>query len=106
MLDKAGSAKGRADLGAKTGIGAALILEWTKHVDLMRLSGVRPHHAELLEAAGLDTVKELAQRNAANLVTKLAELNTRERLAGTSPAVSEIARWIGQAKKLDPKIFY
>jgi predicted flap endonuclease-1-like 5' DNA nuclease len=70
MLDMAGSAKGRAELSEKTGIAGSLILKWANHVDLMRISGVGPQYAELLEAAGVDTVKELAQRNAANLAAK------------------------------------
>jgi len=106
MLDKAGSAKGRAELCAQTGIGASLILKWANHVDLMRISGVGSQYAELLEAAGVDTVKELAQRNAANLAAKLSEANTQKKLAGTAPAESQVADWIGQAKKLDPKISY
>ena len=106
MLDKAGSAKGRAELSEKTGIAGALILKWANHVDLMRISGVGPQYAELLEAAGVDTVKELAQRNAANLAAKLAEVNAQKHLAGTSPAESQVTDWIGQAKKLDPKISY
>ncbi len=106
MLDKAGSAKGRAELSAQTGIGASLILKWANHVDLMRISGVGPQYAEILEAAGVDTVKELAQRNAANLAAKLSEVNTQKKLAGTAPAESQVADWIGQAKKLGPKISY
>jgi len=106
MLEKAGTAKGRAELSAQTGIGPSLILKWTNHVDLMRVSGVGPQYAELLEAAGVDTVKELAQRNAANLTARLTEVNTQKKLAGTSPADSQVADWIGQAKKLDPKISY
>ena len=106
MLDRAGSAKGRAELVAQTGISAALILKWANHVDLMRISGVGPQYAELLEAAGVDTVKELAQRNAANLTVKLSEVNAQKNLAGTSPSAAQVTEWIGQAKKLEPKISY
>ena len=106
MLDMAGSAKGRAELAARTGISAALILKWANHVDLMRISGVGPQYAELLEAAGVDTVRELAQRNAANLTVKLADVNAQKNLAGTSPAEAQVADWIGQAKNLGPMISY
>jgi len=106
MLETAGSPKGRAELAAKTGISPALILKWAHHVDLMRISGVGPQYAELLEAAGVDTVKELAQRNAANLAAKLAEVNTQKKLSGTSPSASMVTDWIGEAKKLEPKITY
>ncbi|MCC6857426.1 MAG: DUF4332 domain-containing protein [Bryobacterales bacterium] len=106
MLDKAGSAKGRAELSALTGIAGSLILRWANHVDLMRVSGIGPQFAELLEAAGVDTARELAQRNPVNLTAKLAEVNAQKHLAGTSPGESQVADWIGQAKKLEPKISY
>lgn len=106
ILDKAGSAKGREELSAQTGIGASLILKWANHVDLMRVSGIGPQYAELLEAAGVDTVKELAQRNATNLAAKLGEVNTQKKLSGAAPAQSQVADWIVQAKKLGPKISY
>ncbi|MFB3779229.1 MAG: DUF4332 domain-containing protein [Bryobacteraceae bacterium] len=106
MLKKAGSAKGRAELAAQTGIGASLILKWANHVDLMRITGVGPQYAELLESAGVDTVRELAQRNAANLAARLAEVNAEKNLSGTSPAESQVAQWIAEAKKLPPMISY
>jgi len=106
MLKRAGTAKGRAELGAQTGISAKLILKWANHVDLTRISGVGPQFAELLEAAGVDTVKELAQRNAANLASKVAEVSAQKKLTGTTPAEPQIAVWIAQAKKLGPMISY
>lgn len=104
LLDKAGSATGRAELVAQTGISGGLILKWANHADLMRLTGVGPQFAELLEAAGVDTVKELAHRNAANLAAKLGEVNEQKHLAGSSPAESQVSVWIAEAKKLEPKI--
>ena len=104
MLDKAASAKGRSELAERTGIAGGLILKWANHVDLMRISGVGPQFAELLEAAGVDTVKELAHRNAANLTAKMAEVNEQKHLAGASPGESQVSDWIEQAKKLEPKI--
>jgi predicted flap endonuclease-1-like 5' DNA nuclease len=106
MLEKAKNPKGRAELSTQTGIGDSLILKWANHVDLMRISGVGPQFAEMLEAAGVDTVRELAQRNAANLVAKLQEVNAQKKLAGAVPVQSQVADWIAQAKKLPPKISY
>jgi predicted flap endonuclease-1-like 5' DNA nuclease len=104
LLSMAGTAKGRAELSARTGIAESLILKWVNHVDLMRISGIGPQFAELLEAAGVDTVKELAQRNAANLVAKLREVNAEKRLARAVPGESQVAAWIAQAKQLGAKI--
>lgn len=89
-----------------TGIGESLILRGANHVDLMRVPGVGPQCAESLEAAGVDTVRELAQRNPANLAAKQTEVNAEKNPAGTAPAASQVAGWIGQAKKLEPKICY
>ena len=104
LLTKAGSATGRDQLAKVTGISTTLILRWTNHADLMRISGVAGQFAELLEAAGVDTVKELATRNPANLAVKLAETNAHRRLAGVTPSESQVAGWIGQAKILAPAI--
>jgi predicted flap endonuclease-1-like 5' DNA nuclease len=77
LLTAGGSPGGRDDLAAKTGISAALILEWVNHVDLYRINGVGSEYADLLEAAGVDSVPELAQRNAANLTAALARRSAR-----------------------------
>jgi predicted flap endonuclease-1-like 5' DNA nuclease len=104
LLEKAGSAKGRSDLSAQTGLSTTLLLKWVNHVDLMRISGVGPQFAELLEAAGVDTVKELAQRNSANLAITLSAVCKDRRLSGTVPSESQISGWIQQAKSLDAKV--
>ena len=77
LLAKGASPKGRADLEAATGISHSLLLEWVNHVDLMRLDGVGSEFSDLLEAAGVDSPAELAQRNAANLATTFAEQGAR-----------------------------
>jgi predicted flap endonuclease-1-like 5' DNA nuclease len=100
MLERTGSAKGRAQLALQTGISESLILKWANHVDLMRISGIGPQFAELLEASGVDTVKELAQRNPAHLTLRLAIINQERRRAGTSPAESQVSDWINQARQL------
>lgn len=104
LLSKAGGAAGRKDLAARTGIGESQILKWCNHADLMRVNGVGKQFAELLEAAGVDTVKELGNRNAANLAAKMKEVNESKKLARTSPAESVVGAWIEAAKRLDYKI--
>lgn len=100
-LLEAGAAKsGRAALAAKTGLSEAQILKFVNHADLMRIKGVGGEYAELLEAAGVDTVAELAQRNAASLATKLADANAARKLVRALPSESQAADWIQQAKSL------
>lgn len=97
---------GRQDLEAKTGIESGKILEWVNHADLMRIKGVGSEYADLLEAAGVDTVKELATRNAANLFAKLEEVNAAKSLVRRTPTSADVEKWITEAKTLPPGISY
>jgi len=106
LLDLCAAPKGRKELAEKTGISEKLILRWTNHADLFRINGVGPQFAELLEAAGVDTVKEFRHRVAENLQPKLEELNTERHICGRVPAVSEVQKMIDQAKELEPRMTY
>jgi predicted flap endonuclease-1-like 5' DNA nuclease len=106
-LLKAGSTpKGRKNLAEKSGISDELILKWVNHVDLYRIKGVGSEYSELLEAAGVDTIPELAQRKAANLAAKIVEVNKVKKLVRKLPVESQVADWIEQAKKLPRVITY
>ncbi len=106
LLEKGASAKGRKELEEATGISGKLILTWVNHADLYRISGVGPQFAELLEAAGVDTVKELAHRNAANLAAKMLEVNEAEHRTKRVPVESELQKMIDQAKELPGIVTY
>ena len=106
LLEKCAAPKGRKALAEETGISEKLILRWTNHADLFRINGIGPQFAELLEAAGVDTVKELRHRVAANLAAKVAEVNEEKHLCGRVPVESEIQRMIDQAKELEPRMTY
>lgn len=106
LLEKAASKKGRAALAEETGISEKLILKWANHADLFRIKGIAGQFAELLEAAGVDTVKELRHRVAANLQPKLMEVNDAKNLCNRVPSVAEVERMIEQAKTLDPVMTY
>ena len=106
LLDKCAAPKGRKELAEATGISEKLILRWTNHADLFRISGVGPQFAELLEAAGVDTVKEFRHRVAENLQPKLAEINEARHICGRVPAVVEVQKMIDQAKELEPRVTY
>ena len=106
LLDKCAAPKGRQALAEATGISEKLILKWTNHADLFRINGVGPQFAELLEAAGVDTVKEFRHRVAENLQPKLEETNAAKNICNRVPAVSEIQKMIDQAKELEPKVTY
>ena len=106
LLEKCAAPKGRKELAEKTGISEKLILRWTNHADLFRINGVGPQFAELLEAAGVDTVKEFRHRVAENLQPKLVEVNEAKNICNRVPAVVEVQKMIDQAKELEPKMTY
>ena len=106
LLDACCGPTGRRIIAEKTGISEKLILKWTNHADLFRINGIGPQFAELLEAAGVDTVKELRHRVAANLAAKVAEVNEEKHLCGRVPAEVEIQKMIDQAKELEPRMTY
>lgn len=96
----------RKKLADATGISPSLIMKWANHADLMRINGIGPQTAELLEVAGVDTVKELQHRNAENLHTKMVEANDRRNLTGRVPSAAELQRMIDEAKTLEPVLKY
>ncbi len=106
LLDKADTKKGREKLAEETGISEKLILKWANHADLFRIKGIAGQFAELLEAAGVDTVKELRHRVPANLHAKCMEVNEVKNLCNRVPSESEIAKMVEQAKELEPRIKY
>ena len=106
LLAKGAEAKGRKALEEETGIRHDLILTWVNHADLFRVKGIGPQFAELLEASGVDTVKELRNRNAANLAAKMLEVNEEKHLCRRTPVEKEVAKFIELAKGLDVVVTY
>lgn len=106
ILAKCATPKGRQELADATGISGKLILKWTNHSDLMRINGVAGQFAELLEASGVDTVKELKHRVPANLHAKLEEVNAVKNLCNRVPSLPEVEKMVEQAKALEPVITY
>lgn len=92
--------KARKETAEKTGVSEKLILNWVNRADLSRIKGVSTQYADLLECAGVDTVPELAQRNAANLQAKMAEVNEEKNLVRQVPSTSQVESWVAQAKEL------
>ena len=106
LLKAGASPSGRQALAEETGISGKLILEWVNLADLFRIKGVGEEYSDLLEEAGVDTVPELAQRNAENLYKKLVETNTAKELVRRLPTQSQVADWVQQAKALPRVVTY
>ncbi len=104
LLSACGTKKGRKETAEKTGFSEAQLLKWANMADLMRIKGVGEEYSELLEAAGVDTVKELKMRRADNLAVKMKEVNAEKKLVRQAPSESQVAKWVEQAKTLDPMI--
>ena len=106
LLAEGRTPAGRDAIAEQSGVSGKLILEWVNHADLMRIKGVGSEYADLLEAAGVDTVPELAQRNAANLTGKLESINDVKNLVRKVPSESQVTTWIAEAKTLPRAVEY
>jgi predicted flap endonuclease-1-like 5' DNA nuclease len=104
LLDHCSTPKGRKEIAAKTGISEAQLLKWSNMADLMRISGIGPEFAELLERSGVDTVKELRTRNADNLASAMKDINEKISVTRAVPSAAVVTGWIDQAKSTEPKI--
>jgi predicted flap endonuclease-1-like 5' DNA nuclease len=101
LLEKGATAAGRSKLSEATGISESSLLKWVNHADLMRLDGVGSEYSDLLEAAGVDSCAELAQRNPANLAITFQELDAaRPNTVRRVPSEATISGWIAQAKTM------
>ena len=106
LFEKGATKQGRKEIAEKTGIPESTILTWINHLDLYRIKGIGSEYADLLEAAGVDTVLELAQRNPKNLYETLVKVNQEKKLVRKLPALSQVANWVEQAKKLERGVHY
>lgn len=106
FLKACATRKGRLDIAEKTGVSDKLILKWANAADLLRIKGVGGEYAELLEAAGVDSVPELAQRRADNLHKKMVEVNAEKELVRRLPTVGQVEDWVKQAKVLPRVLEY
>ncbi len=106
LLDKGSNPKGRKEIAEASGVSEKMILGWVNKVDLFRIKGVGEEYADLLEAAGVDTVPELAQRIPESLHEKLTAVNQEKSLVRALPDAGKVSDWVAQAKELPRKITY
>lgn len=106
LLKRGATPAGRRELAAASGLDEQAILAWVNRADLMRVRGVGEEYSDLLEVAGVDTVKELRRRNADNLHKAMLAANEKKNLVRRPPALSEVERWIAHAKTLAPAVTY
>ncbi len=106
LLKKGATRKGRKEIADATGEAERLILAWVNRADLMRVRGVGEEYSDLLEAAGVDTVKELRRRNPGNLLSTMIEINSKKALVRRLPTEAMVVRWVEHAAELAPIVTY
>ena len=106
LLRDGATKSGRKGICDRTGLSHALVLRCVNMADLFRIKGVATQYAELLEAVGVDTVKELRRRNAANLVAAMEKTNAKKKLVRQTPSLSMVEKWVAHAKELKPAVSY
>lgn len=106
LLNHCKNKKGRKAAAGTTGVSEKQLLKWTNMADLMRVRGIGEEYSELLEAAGVDTVKELRNRRADNLTEKMVAVNAKKKLVRRTPSEKVVAGWVAHAKKLKPMMTY
>lgn len=106
LLTRCATPEGRLHLATATGLSSGQILTWSNQADLMRVSGIGSEFGQLLESAGVDTVKELGQRNPENLVAVMSRVNEEKKLTRVVPPVKTVAKWVEQARELEPVLNY
>ncbi len=104
LLERCGTRAGRAKTAKETGLTEAQLLKWTNMADLMRISGVGEEYSELLEAAGVDTIKELRNRNPETLTAMMEQTNQTKNLTRLTPKQAQVEKWVAEAKTLKPVI--
>ena len=102
LLSEASTRRGRGAISKRTGISTADLLSWAQQADLMRVSGIGSEYADLLAAAGVETIKTLRRRNAANLMTSLEQVNAKKRIVQRLPTIEMVRGWIDSAAELEP----
>ncbi len=106
LREKGSTPKGRKEIIKATGISEKRLLRWVNMADLYRIQGIGKEYAELLEAAGVDTVPELAQRTPASLLEKMTAANAQKKMVRRLPTIAQVESWIAQAKSLPRVISY
>ncbi len=105
LLAAAAQVSDREALAEKLGVESRRVLELANRADLCRIKGIGQIYSDLLEFSGVDTVKELAQRNPANLHAAILEHASAHKVQRT-PSEADVANWVEQAKGMDRAVFY
>lgn len=104
LLTECASKSGRVKIAEASGVSETMLLDWVNMADMMRINGVGGQFSELLKATGVDTVKELRTRNPENLTAAMEKMNAEKNLAKTTPSLTQVTKWIEEAKTMEPMV--
>ncbi len=104
LIEEAATRRGRTQLSKSTGLSSKDLQTWVHHADLLRVRGIGGEYAELLVAAGVDTLRDLRRRNPTALLAKIIGLNGSHRVVDRLPTEGMVEGWIESAGVLDSSI--
>lgn len=100
LLETGSTANGRKEISKSAKISEKLIERWVNHADLFRIKGIAGHKAELLEAVGVSTIKDLAKKKPDKIYNEMILVNDKKNLVERVPGMVQVERWVDTAKKL------
>jgi predicted flap endonuclease-1-like 5' DNA nuclease len=106
LLKKGATRKDRTALAAETGLSTSDLRDWVNRADLMRIKGIGTEYSDLLEEAGVDTIKALRRRNSVNLMNAMENINAKKRSVRRLPTQAMVAAWVDAARTLEPVVSY
>ncbi|GAB3275898.1 hypothetical protein GCM10027347_49440 [Larkinella harenae] len=106
LLEATKTAAARKQLASTIGVETSIILDLANRADLNRINGIGGVYSDLLEEAGVDTVRELSRRSPENLHAKINEINQVRLLTQRPPTLDQITDFINQAKSLPVGLEY
>ena len=106
LLAAGATRSGRQAIADDCSISEKLVLGWVNRADLMRVKGIGEEFSDLLEQAGVDTVKELATRRPDNLYATCKQVSATKGVVRRLPSAGEVERWVAHAKTLPPAVTY
>lgn len=87
-------------LAEHVGADASHITLLLNRADLARIRGIGEAYTGLLEAAGIQTIKELARRCPEELRAQFERINGERKLVGRVPAQATVNGWVNKARRL------
>ena len=100
LLNASSTRKDRYQLAKKVGISHSKLLRWVNRADFFRINGIGKQYSSLLEESGVNSVKDLSQRDPHILYKQMKIINWEKNLVKRTPPYNKVRAWIENAKGL------